>query len=68
MNKSCLFVKGDRVKLSEEGVKKLKPKAIMPERLGTVIRIGNDGYPQVVWDGNRPTTVQFYHPDFLSIS
>lgn len=62
------YNKGDRVRLSEAGRAKgnqtYRGKPVQ-DRLGTVVRANRKWCVMVVWDGNRPTSGNYYHYSFL---
>jgi hypothetical protein len=48
-----MFAVGNRVILSEEGMKTHPLAYKNPQRVGTVVRICGRGWPVVHWDGNK---------------
>lgn len=72
-----MFKKGDRVQVSEFGFERnvfsRKPRinkfgvtVDWNTRQGTVVQSGRNA-TYVVWDGNKPTSRDAWHPDFLKL-
>lgn len=60
------FAKGDRVQLSDAGLKAFSQLAKrMPERVGTIKRFTVTALPVVHWDGRGTPEVSGVHPRFL---
>jgi hypothetical protein len=59
------FKKGDRVRLSAQGVRALGATSRFLDRLGTVRSDRDDNVITVLWDGNR--SISRYHKDFLEL-
>lgn len=71
VNGRAYFEKGERVRLSPEGIRCLCPKGSVggrqrkKNRVGTVRASNRGSSVGVIWDGNRPTSVDYLHQSFL---
>lgn len=56
-----------KVQYSQEGMKECRRRK--PNRTGTALRInrklGSNGAIAVNWDGNKPNSIMYIHPDFI---